>query len=83
MQQCGDPDTLATLLSCHKEVKKVFNTYNDMLEHGYYTQARAASQQVSHRGTGDSNLIELEVCKMAVYLLSVLSLLIHVIAGQW
>ncbi|CAM0135664.1 unnamed protein product [Umbelopsis sp. WA50703] len=60
MQQCGDPDTLTTLLECHKEVKKVFDTYNDMLEHGYYSKARVASEQVSHRGTGDSSLIELE-----------------------
>lgn len=82
MQQCGDPDTLTTLLACHKDVKKVFDTYNDMLEHGYYTQARAASQQVSHRGTGDANLIELEVCEMAIILLPVLSLLMYVICRQ-
>ncbi|GAB5586892.1 hypothetical protein Unana1_01792 [Umbelopsis nana] len=60
MQHSGDPETLSTLLQSYNEVKKVFDTYKEMLEHGNYHRARAASEKVSHRGTGELALIDFE-----------------------
>ncbi|KAI8582840.1 hypothetical protein K450DRAFT_225054 [Umbelopsis ramanniana AG] len=60
MQHSGDPATLATLLESHNEIKSVFNTYKEMVEHGNYHRATAASQKVAHRGTGDAALIDFE-----------------------
>lgn len=61
MQHSGDPETLSTLLESYNEVKKVFDSYKEMLEHGNYHRARAASEKVSHRGTGELALIDFEV----------------------
>lgn len=68
MQHSGDPATLATLLESYNEVKKVFDTYKEMLDHGNYHRARAASEKVSHRGTGELALIDFEVKEISVCL---------------
>ncbi|KAI9288564.1 hypothetical protein BC943DRAFT_377655 [Umbelopsis sp. AD052] len=60
MQHSGDPTTLATLLESHNEIKSVFDTYKEMVEHGNYHRATAASQKVALRGTGDAALIDFE-----------------------
>ncbi|KAH8551278.1 hypothetical protein BGW37DRAFT_56291 [Umbelopsis sp. PMI_123] len=61
MQHSGDPDTLSTLLESHNEVKKVFDTYKEMVEHVNFHRAKAASEKVSHRGTAEAALIDFGV----------------------
>lgn len=74
MQHSGDPATLETLLASHNEIKNVFDTYKEMVEHGNYHRAKAASQKVAHRGIGgDSALIDFEVIRFARSPISILS----------
>jgi hypothetical protein len=74
MQHSGDPATLETLLASHHEIKSVFDTYKEMVEHGNYHRAKAASQKVAHRGTGgDSALIDFEVIGFARLCISISS----------
>jgi hypothetical protein len=90
MQHSGDPATLATLLESHNEIKSVFDTYKEMVEHGNYHRARAASQKVAHRGTGDAALIDFEVSRLLGHLFQFRLLMQHILRttatcqpGQW